>query len=253
MAVLKGVEGLGRQAVGRGALGGAAAEAEALGGQPGVHEHGDRGGAEHGADLAGGVVDAGARAGLAPSAGCGWRWRPAAPRCRTCRCRGRPSAAGAARARVSGSITRREPQQRDGGDGEADAVSSRGWTRSVSRPTIGAITIDTSAIGTSSSADWVGEQPAHQLGVEHEREADRGGRERPRGDRDVGDREVAVLEQPQRHQRLVGVAGLPEHEQTSTTRPVMISPHTVIGPAMVPQSYGRPPGCRTPAGTCRSR
>ena len=35
-------------------------------------------------------------------------------------------------------------------------VSKRGCTRSVNRPTMGAITIDTAAIGTSSSAAWVG-------------------------------------------------------------------------------------------------
>ena len=38
-------------------------------------------------------------------------------------------------------------------------VSMRGCTRSVSLPTIGAITIDTSAIGTNSSAASVGDRP----------------------------------------------------------------------------------------------
>ena len=39
------------------------------------------------------------------------------------------------------------------------AVMDRGWIRSVSLPTEGASTMDMTAIGTSSSADWVGERP----------------------------------------------------------------------------------------------
>ncbi len=53
---------------------------------------------------------------------------------------------------------------------------------------------------------------------------------------DVGEGEVAVPEQGQRQQRFALVDRCHTTNTTSTTIPVMISPQTVMGPAMVPQS-----------------
>ena len=81
-------------------------------------------------------------------------------------------------------------------------------------------------------ADWIGQDcgdqghrseqqgrlggghPAHELGIEHEREAQRGDRQAHRGDGDIGEAEVAILEQAQWQEWLEWVAGLPHQEDS---------------------------------------
>ena len=130
-------------------------------GQPGVHEHRDRGRAEHGADLPGRVVDAGAGAGLLDRAGCGSRSPSWAPR--SSRCAMPSSAIGARisqrRGRRASSRGTVHSRTRTAGANPNAVRISRGWTRSVSVPIGRASRIDMTAIGTSSSADLVGLSP----------------------------------------------------------------------------------------------
>ena len=180
-----------------------------VGRQAGLDEGGDRGAAEHRPDLAGRVVDAGARAGR-----------------RMGRLRVAVAASGAHMPALATPISAMgseqlpdravrghhpaQPEQRDrAAAASPKAVMSRGCTRSTSRPTTGDSAPASTAIGTSSSADWVGRQPADDLGVEHERERHRGDGEADGGDGDVGQREVAVPEQAERHERLGPDAALP--------------------------------------------
>ena len=183
------------------------------------------------------MPDAGS--GRAAAAGCGWpscvsgaqtnelptpssdhrQQRPA-----TAGCRARST-------RPAAPARRRAPRTRP-------PARTRGWTRSVRRPAIGASTIDTTAIGASSSAGLGRRVAADQLcpaasaGSPSPRTTNADGR-----DGDVGEREVAVAEQAAaaRAARCV-LRGCHHTKTASTTMPPTISRHTVIGPAS-DQSY----------------
>ena len=113
---------------------------------------------------------------------------------------------------VSGRMTAASQSRLTAKHDNPNAAIPRGWTRSVSRPTYGARHVEITADGARSSAAPVGRQSAYALGVERDRERLRRDREPECGDRDVGEREVAVAEERKRDQRL-RCTGLPHHEQ----------------------------------------
>ncbi len=119
-------------------------------------------------------------------------------------------------------------------------VISRGWIRSVSRPTQGASTIDITAIGTRSSADLVGERPRTSWAYSMSGKA-----------REVIAKPIVVIttlasEKLRSRNRNSGTSGsallraCQKMKSANTTRPAMIRLQTVIGPVMVPQSYWWP-------------
>ena len=131
IAVLKGSTACGGSRRRRRRASGEAPAEQALGGEAGVDEYGDRGRAEDGADLAGGVVDTRTRRRRTAAAGCGWRWRRAAPRPRPCRSRAAPSARGSARARCRGVPRARASQTASAVNANPKPVRIRGCTLSV--------------------------------------------------------------------------------------------------------------------------
>ena len=139
------------------------------------------------ADLAGGVVDARAGAGLLDRQVAGRGRAVRRPDEGVADAEQRPSAAPIHQTAVSGVITDDSQQQRRRrAQAKPNAVRIRGCTRSVSLPTSRASTIVISAIGTSSSAASVGLQPADDLRPDHDRDRHRGDREAHHRDRDVG-------------------------------------------------------------------
>ena len=120
------------------------------------------------------------------------------------------------------------------------AVRVRGCTRSVSLPTIGAITIETSAIGTNVSAASVGDMPRTSCRYSIS------GKPIAVAVKDMVEMAKLEIEKLRSRKSCSGTSGslrltaCHHTNRARSTSPAMIRPHTEIGPLMVPQSYWWP-------------
>ncbi len=89
-------------------------------------------------------------------------------------------------------------------------ITGRGCDLSTIRPTNGASTPDGDGHRRNHQRRTRRRQPAHRLGVEHDRHDHRGNDETDGGHADVGQREVSVAEDLQRDEWVVGIDVLPD-------------------------------------------